>query len=129
MAAADRPIRVMVVDDHEDARFLIGVILGDHEDVQIVASAASAAEALELFDAAEPDVAIVDLRMPAVDGLELCGMLLARSPELPVGIVTSIVDEHIEAQALAAGARTCASKEDFDALPDVVRRLAGRAGD
>jgi DNA-binding NarL/FixJ family response regulator len=125
MATAD-PIRVLVVDDQSDARFLIGVILGDHDDMQIVAEAGSAAEALEQFDAAAPDVAIVDLRMPAVDGLELSRLLLERRPDLPIAILTSIVDEYIERQALEAGARVCASKEEFDALPDIVRALAGR---
>jgi DNA-binding NarL/FixJ family response regulator len=125
MATSD-PIRVMVVDDQSDVRFLIGVILGDHADMRIVAEAASAAEALDRFDEAEADVAIVDLRMPAVDGLELCGQLLARRPDLPIAILTSMVDEYIEAQALGAGARLCASKEDFDQLPQVVRTLAGR---
>jgi DNA-binding NarL/FixJ family response regulator len=123
--AADEPIRVMVVDDQEDVRFLVGVILGDHADLRIVAEAATAEAALAGFDAAAPDVAIVDARMPIVDGFELARRMLERRPELPIALLTSMVDEVVEAQAREAGVRAVASKADFDALPDLVRRLAG----
>ena len=126
--SADDPIRVMVVDDHEDVRFIVGVILGDHEDISLVAQAASAREALAQVDDAAPDVAIVDVRMPIVDGFELSRQLLARRPELPIALLTSMVDEKVRAEAASAGARAVADKADFDALPDLVRRLAGVAG-
>jgi DNA-binding NarL/FixJ family response regulator len=122
--AADDPIRVMVVDDQEDVRFLIGVILGDHGDMVIVADAPTAAEALERFDDAAPDVVIVDARMPVVDGFELAREMLVRRPSLPVALLTTVVDERIEEQAEASGVRAVLSKGEFDALPDVVRELA-----
>ena len=121
--AADDPIRVMVVDDQSDTRFLIGVILGDHPDLPVVAEAATAAEALERFDEAAPDVTVVDARMPVTDGFELARELLARRPDLPIVLLTSLVDEVVEEQARDAGIRAVASKGDFDALPDLVRRL------
>ena len=120
------PIRVMVVDDQADVRFLVGVILGDHDDIRVVGEAATAGEALDGFDAAAPDVMIVDARMPVVDGYELTRRLLERRPGLPVALLTTIVDEQIEAEAAAAGVAAVASKADFDALPGVVRRLAGK---
>ena len=123
--AGGEPIRVMLVDDQEDIRFIVGVIFGDHADISLVAGVASAREALERFEEVAPDVAIVDIRMPIVDGFQLTGMLLERRPELPVALLTSLVDDHIRAQARAAGARTVADKADFYALPDLVRQLAG----
>jgi DNA-binding NarL/FixJ family response regulator len=125
MAAGDS-IRVMVVDDASDVRFLVRVILGDHEDLEIVAEAATAQEALDAFDDAAPDVAIVDARMPMVDGYELSRELLIRRPGFPIALLTSVVDDIIEAEAAAAGVAAVASKADFDALPGIVRRLAGR---
>ena len=123
--SADDPIRVMVVDDHEDVRFIVGVILGDHDDISLVAQAASAREALAQVDDAAPDVAIVDVRMPITDGFECTQQLLDRRPGLPVALLTSLVDEQVQEQAASAGARAVADKADFDALPALVRRLAG----
>src|SRR6266536_6153610 len=125
VATAD-PIRVMVVDDQSDLRFLVGVILGDHADIAIVAEADGAASALEQLEQTAPEVAIVDARMPIVDGYELTQRLLQLRPQMRIALLTSIVDEVIEDEARAAGAAACVSKGDFDALPDVVRGLVGR---
>jgi DNA-binding NarL/FixJ family response regulator len=120
---AAQPIRIMAVDDQSDVRFLIDVILSDHADLALVAAAAGAEEALEQLDEAAPDVAVVDARMPRIDGYELTGRLLERRPDLRIVLLTSIVDEVIEEQARGAGAHAVASKADFDALPDVIRSL------
>ena len=113
----------MVVDDQPDTRFLIKVILGDHDDIEVVAEAEGAVAALEALDGAAPDVALVDARMPLVDGYELTRELSVRAPRLRVALMTSIVDDIIEAQARIAGAVMCVSKGDLDALPDIVRGL------
>jgi len=113
----------MVVDDQPDVRFLVRVILGDHADLEVVAEAATAAEALERVAAAGPHVVTVDARMPIVDGFELTRALLARHPALRVALLTTVVDADVAAAAAAAGAAACVSKDDFDALPAIVRRL------
>lgn len=116
-------IRVMVVDDAADARFLIGLILGDAPGIEVVAEADGADAALALVE--EADVALVDARMPVVDGFELTGQLIAQRPGLRVALLTSLVDVAVEQQALEAGAHACWSKADLDSLPDAVRGLAG----
>jgi DNA-binding NarL/FixJ family response regulator len=121
------PIRVMVVDDAADARFLIGLVLGDAADIHVVAEADGAQSALAALPGAAPDVVLVDARMPAVDGFELTGQLLARAPELRVALLTSMVDAVIESQARAAGAHACLSKGDMDGLADAVRAVATSA--
>lgn len=126
MADAD-PIRVIVVDDSDDVRFIVAVILGDHDDITLVAQASNAREALAQVDDAAPDVAIVDVRMPIVDGFECSRQLLERRPGLPIALLTSLVDETVQAQATSAGVRAVADKADFDALPELVRRLAASA--
>jgi DNA-binding NarL/FixJ family response regulator len=120
------PIRVMVVDDASDARFLIGLVLGDADDIEVVADTDGAASALAALADAAPDVALVDARMPAVDGFELAPQLLARAPGLRVALLTSMVDSVIEGRARDAGAQACLSKGDLDGLPAAVRALAGR---
>ena len=118
-------IRVLVVDDQADVRFLVRIILDDHADLEVVGEADGADAALDGLDAARPDVAIVDARMPRIDGYELTGRLLELRPDLRIALLTSIVDEFIEERARDAGAHACVSKADFDALPGVIRQLAG----
>jgi DNA-binding NarL/FixJ family response regulator len=125
MAATD-PVRVMVIDDQADVRFLVGLVLGDHPDIDLVAEADGAEEALARVAGAAPDVALLDARMPIMDGFELAPRLLEQVPAMRIAVLTSLVDDVIEQRAREAGAHACASKADFDALPDLVRRLAQR---
>jgi CheY-like chemotaxis protein len=121
------PVRVMVVDDAADARFLIGLVLRDAEGIEVVAEAEGADGALAVLDSSAPDLALVDARMPIMDGFELTGVLRTRAPGIRVALLTSMVDAVIEAQALEAGANACWSKADLDALPAAVRALATSA--
>ena len=118
------PVRVIVVDDAADARFLIGLVLGDCTDLAIVAEADGADAALAALDDARPDVALLDARMPVVDGYQLAGMLLERRPDLRIALLTSMVDEVVEEKALAAGAHACFSKAEMDGLGERVVALA-----
>ena len=125
MAESD-PVRVMVIDDQSDVRFLVGLIVGDHDDLELVAEADGAESALAAIAEAAPDVTLLDARMPIVDGFELAPQLIARFPAMRIVLLTSIVDDVIREQARAAGAHACASKADFDTLPDLIRELAAR---
>jgi CheY-like chemotaxis protein len=120
------PIRVMVVDDAADARMLIRLIIGEHADLSVVAEADGATAALSQLAETRPDVALLDARMPLVDGFELARMLRTAAPDLRLAILTSMVDEVTEAQAASAGAHACLSKGDLPHLPDFVRGLALR---
>jgi CheY-like chemotaxis protein len=122
-----RPVRVLVVDDHADVRFLVRAILQDAgPDVAYAGEAASAGEAVEALDALEPDVVVLDARMPAVDGFEAAAMLLERRPGLPILLCSAIVDEEIRSRAAAAGITACLSKDHFEAIPRVAVDLARR---
>jgi DNA-binding NarL/FixJ family response regulator len=117
------PIRVMVVDDAADARFLIMLVLGDAEGIEVVAEADGAERALALLDDCVVDVALVDARMPAVDGYELTRLILERRSEVRVALLTSVVDSVIEAAALEAGAVAAWSKGELDHLAEQIRAL------
>ena len=124
-APAQRPVRVLVVDDHADVRFLVRVILEDAAPaVAFAGEASGAAEAVAALDELEPDVVVLDARMPRVDGFEAAGMLLARRPGLPILLCTAIVDDEIRARAEAAGIAACLSKDHFEAIPRVAVELA-----
>ena len=123
-----RPVRVLVVDDHADVRFLVRAILQDAgPDVTSAGEAASAGEAVAALDALEPDVVVLDARMPAVDGFETAAMLLERRPGLPILLCSAIVDDAIRERAAAVGIAACLSKDHFEAIPRVVLQLADGA--
>lgn len=122
-----RPVRVLVVDDHADVRFLVRAILQDAApDVVFAGEAANAADAVAALDAVEPDVVVLDARMPAVDGFETAAMLLERRPGLPILLCSAIVDDEIRERAAGAGIAACLSKDHFEAIPKVALELAGR---
>ncbi len=122
---SQRPVRVLVVDDHADVRFLVRVILEDAgPDVVFAGEAPGAEEALAALEELEPDVVVLDARMPRVDGFEAAGMLLARRPGLPILLCSAIVDDEIRTRAQAAGIAACLSKDHFEAIPKVVAELA-----
>jgi CheY-like chemotaxis protein len=123
---AQRPVRVLVVDDHADVRFLLRAILADAAPAVVFAGEASGAEeALAALDALEPDVVVLDARMPRVDGFEAAEMLLARRPDLPILLCSALVDDDIRSRAETAGIAACLSKDHFEAIPRVVLELAG----
>ena len=122
---AQRPVRVLVVDDHADVRFLVRVILEDAAPAVVFAGeAASADEAVAALEEFEPDVVVLDARMPRVDGFEAAEMLLARRPGLPILLCSAIVDDEIRSRAEAAGIAACLSKDHFEAIPRVAVELA-----
>jgi two-component system, chemotaxis family, protein-glutamate methylesterase/glutaminase len=122
------PVRIMIMDDHADVRFLIRVIMQDAADaVEVVAEADGVEAGLAQLDAADPDVVVMDARMPRVDGFEAAPLLLARRPSLALVLCTGLVNEDVRARAAAAGFAAVVSKDEFDDLPATVLRVAGRA--
>ena len=120
-----RPVRVLVVDDHADVRFLVRAILEDAgPDVAFAGEAGSADDAVAALEALEPDVVVLDARMPAVDGFEAAAMLLERRPGLPILLCSAIVDDEIRERAEAAGIAACLSKDHFEAIPRMAVELA-----
>jgi DNA-binding NarL/FixJ family response regulator len=116
----------MVIDDQADVRFLVSLVLRDEPDLELVAEADGAEAALAQIASSAPDVALLDARMPITDGFELAPKLLQAAPGLRIALLTSLVDDVVEARARKAGAEVCVAKGDFEALPDLVRRLAAR---
>lgn len=97
-------IRVLIVDDHEVVRLGLRTLLADEADIEVVAEAGSAEEALVQVAAQRPDVVILDIQLPGRSGLEVCREIRARFPETQVIILTSHGRENFIEQALRAGA-------------------------
>lgn len=97
-------IRVVIADDHQVVRSGLEQLIGTFEDVEIVGVASDGAEAVELCEATTPDVALVDLAMPDVDGIEATRRIRAVSEDTQIVIFTSFSDRERILKALDAGA-------------------------
>src|SRR3984885_4007908 len=98
-------IRVLCVDDHPIVREGLASILGLQTDMEMIGGAGSGAEALEFFRKVQPDITLVDLRLPDMSGHELTRQLLAQSSNARAIVLTSFEGDVDIERALAAGAR------------------------
>ncbi|MBR7190798.1 MULTISPECIES: response regulator transcription factor [Gordonia] len=97
-------IRVFLVDDHEIVRRGLVELLDSVSDVEVVGEAASVAQALARIPAVSPDVAVLDVRLPDGNGIELCRELLSRVDGLRCLMLTSLTDDEAMMDAILAGA-------------------------
>lgn len=98
------PVRVMIVDDQILMRQGLGTLLGLDERVEFVGEAADGADALEKVGGLRPDVVLVDVRMPGMDGVELIGRLSAEHPSVAALALTTFEDDEYVFGGLKAGA-------------------------
>ena len=149
MTDLEEPIRVLLADDHPMFREGLVVALGALPGVEVVAEANSGEEAIELAARVQPDVVVMDVNMPGVNGIDATRRIVAESPHIGVLVLTMFDEDESVFQAMRAGARGYllkgADREDVlravyavargDAIfgPALARRLigyftSGRAG-
>ncbi len=97
-------IRVMIVDDHNVVRSGLATFLKAYEDLELVGEAKNGVEALKLCHARKPDVILMDLMMPEMDGIAATRAILAECPEIKIIAMTSFEDEEFVQGVLSAGA-------------------------
>src|SRR5574340_713389 len=102
--SATRPLRLVVVDDHEVVRQGLVSLLDRREGLQVVAEAGSVAEALEMTRKFQPDIVVMDVRLPDGSGIEACREIRSELPATRVVILTSYPDEEAVLSAIIAGA-------------------------
>ena len=117
------PLRVLIADDHPLFRRGIARAIARHPDLTLVAEAQDGREALELVDVLEPDVAVLDQRMPGLTGTEVVAALHARSepPTTALLLLSAFEDAELVAGAVRAGAagyvgKTASQGEICDAI-------------
>jgi two-component system NarL family response regulator len=115
--------RVVLADDHKLFREALRNMLQRHPDIAVVGEAGDGIEAVELVGSLLPDVLVMDIRMPRLNGIAAIAQLLAAHPSVKV-IVLSVNAEHIFAsEMLTAGARGYVTKSDAEELPRAIRAV------
>jgi DNA-binding NarL/FixJ family response regulator len=99
------PIRVLIADDHPLFRDGLTALLNDGPDTELTATATSGTEAVDLARQTQPDVVVMDLHMPGLNGIEATRRIVADSPHIAVLVLTMFDDDDSIFSALRAGAR------------------------
>ena len=122
-------LRVVLADDHPLYRRGLSRALARRPDVDLVGEAADGEEALALIRAVRPDVAVLDVRMPRLDGVQVCERLRsAPDAATPVLLLSAFDDPSLAARATAAGAKGFVAKgSSVTAICGALRRAAGAA--
>jgi DNA-binding NarL/FixJ family response regulator len=102
--APERPLRLLVVDDHEVVRQGLVALLDRRSGFEVVAQAGTVAEAISTAARFQPDVVVMDVRLPDGSGIEACREIRAARPETRVVMLTSYPDEEAVLSAIIAGA-------------------------
>jgi DNA-binding NarL/FixJ family response regulator len=118
-------IRVFLLDDHEVVRRGLRDLLETEDDVEVVGEAGTAEEARARIPPTRPDVAVLDVRLPDGDGVEVCRDVRSSHPEIQCLILTSFSDDEALFQAIMAGASGYLLKQiKGNDLVDAIRRVA-----
>lgn len=105
MSSEPSPIRILVVDDHPVVRRGIAALIAIESDLRLVGEAATGREALQQFRALRPDITLMDLQMPEMNGLDAIIAIRAESPEARIIVLTTYLGDVHVLRALKAGAR------------------------
>ncbi|MBV9410841.1 MAG: response regulator transcription factor [Acidimicrobiia bacterium] len=118
-----RAIRVMVVDDTDHVRQMLASML-TLDGFEVVEEAASGNEAVRRIEGADPDVVVIDYRMPGMDGLETARTIKERRPGQLMVLYTAFIDADLQRQADEAGIAVCLGKvEGLASLEREISRL------
>ncbi len=96
--------RIILVDDHEVVRVGLKTLLERHPEYEVVGEAGSAREAIEKTESLQPDVVVMDIRLPGVSGIDACEEIVKRFPETKVLMLTSYAEDEMLFSAIRAGA-------------------------
>jgi DNA-binding NarL/FixJ family response regulator len=118
------PIRVLCIDDHALVREGVAALINRQADMQVVAEASSGSDGIEQFRRHQPDVSLVDLRLPDVSGIEVIARILGEKPGARIVVISSSEGDIDIHRALSAGAMGYVLKGmPRESLLDAIRRV------
>ena len=117
----ERIVRVAIADDQPRFRQSLRLILGRQPDLKVVAEADNGQSAIEMVELHKPDVVLMDISMPVLNGIEATRIIMSRFPETRVIILSMHQDQSFSAQACQAGAcrylcKDCSPQDILDAV-------------
>lgn len=117
-------IRILLADDHSIVRAGLRRLIEGSGDMQVVAEAEDGREAIEKTHETLPDVAVIDISMPGIDGLEVIQQLLGHYPKLPILVLTMHEEDQYVVRAIGSGARGYITKRSAaEQLLKAIRRV------
>jgi DNA-binding NarL/FixJ family response regulator len=118
--------RCLAVDDHPSVRDGLALMFGDAHDLELVGSAATGEEALEAVERLQPEVVIMDVRLPGIDGISAVKRVAQRAPSVKTVIFSAYGDRRLLSDAISAGARGYVMKGSppEDLMREILQLLA-----
>lgn len=125
MVGYRKPITVLIVDDHPLIREGITAVAGGFEDISVVGEASNGLEAIRLYRAMQPDVTLMDVQMPELNGIAAISSIISEFPQARIAVLTTYRGDVRALQAIKAGARGYLLKSTLrHELIDTIRALA-----
>ncbi|MCI8371353.1 MAG: response regulator transcription factor [Lachnospiraceae bacterium] len=116
-------MKVLIIDDDPLVALSLKTILDNNEDIEITAIGNSGKEALELYEACQPDILLMDIRMEHMTGLEAGELLLKKFPDCRILFLTTFSDEEYIVKALHIGAKGYILKQAFESIAPALRAV------
>ena len=111
----------LVVDDEEDIRLIVRAVIREaNHGLRVVAEATTGQEAVDRWREHEPDVVLLDHRLPDMTGIEVAGQILAERPTQNIILFSAFLDADTVRKAAEVGVRACISKADVTELPEAL---------
>jgi DNA-binding NarL/FixJ family response regulator len=120
-----QPVRIVLVEDNQVFREALELLLGSRSDVDVVAAVADGAQAVPACKAYDPDVVLMDYRLPGIDGAAATAAVRASCPDVAVVCLTATASEAERTAVLEAGAVACITKDrELEEIVEAVKSAA-----
>jgi two-component system response regulator DesR len=121
------PIRVALVEDNDVFREALELLLGLRREIEIVAALSDGYEVVDVCRELEPDVVVMDYRLPGIDGVQATAAIVAACPNTAVVALTASANARERGALIEAGAVACLTKDEpLDEIVDAILRAGGR---
>ena len=117
-------VRVLIVDDEADMRLLVRTVLRNATGLEVVGEAGSGEEAMAAVRSLDPDIVVLDYRMPDLTGVDVAEQMLAESPERSIVILSAFLNDATVVEAERVGVKSCLRKDRMFDLPGELLRIA-----
>lgn len=120
-----RPVRILLVEDNQVFRDALQLLLGMRADVEVVAAVADGTQVVDAARQHEPDVVLMDFRLPGMDGVQATTALKEAQPDVRVVVLTASANSREIDALYAAGATACLTKDqELESIVDAIKSAA-----